>query len=173
MLLIGLKFWSSWPYCKTLLFGCSRSPDVDGIKIFDEDDWAAKHHSFLIKMTRPQTIVFSFKCLMFCVLVILSKINFDPINIRRPWAPEITMLCNEFMMIKTFNPTKSRSLWPLFSISRHFQQGLLTLGCSFLHLVFLEISVVTIWLVFEIRLQFIVITCNIESQLLVLAMIYL
>ena len=50
-----------------LLFGCSRSPDVDEIKIFDKDDQAAKHCFFI---------------LMFCGLVMFIK-NFDLINIRR------------------------------------------------------------------------------------------
>ena len=58
---------------------------------------------------------------MFCVLVIFIK-NFDPINIRRPWAPEITMFCSKVMMIKTFNPIKSRKPWPPISISHIFQQ---------------------------------------------------
>ena len=52
---------------KHCYFRCSRPPDVDGIKIFDEDDQAAK-------------LCF---ILMFCGLVIFIK-NFDPINIRRP-----------------------------------------------------------------------------------------
>ena len=30
-------------HCKTCYFRCSRPPDVDGIKIFDKDDQAAKH----------------------------------------------------------------------------------------------------------------------------------
>ena len=38
LLLIGLK---SWPNYKN--FGCSRSPDVDEIKMFDKDDQATKH----------------------------------------------------------------------------------------------------------------------------------
>ena len=34
---------------KHYYFGCSRSPDVDGIKIFDKDDQAAKHWSFILQ----------------------------------------------------------------------------------------------------------------------------
>ena len=53
---------------KHCYFGCSRLPDVDGIKIFDKDDQAAKQEN---------------KKTVFCSLVIFIK-NFDPINIRRP-----------------------------------------------------------------------------------------
>ena len=53
---------------KHCYFRCSRPPDVDGIKIFDKDEQATKHHSVI---------------LMFCSLVIFIK-NFDPINIRMP-----------------------------------------------------------------------------------------
>ena len=42
--------------------------DVDGIKILEKDDQAAKHCFFIS---------------MFCSLVIFIK-NFDPIDIRRP-----------------------------------------------------------------------------------------
>ena len=52
---------------KHCYFRCSRPPDVDGIKIFDKDDQAAKH--------KDKTV--------FCSLIIFIK-NFDPINIRRP-----------------------------------------------------------------------------------------
>ena len=67
---------------------------------------------------------------MFCSLVIIIK-TFDPMNIRKPWAPEITMFCSEVMMIRIFNPIKSRRPWPTISISYLFQQGVLALGCSF------------------------------------------
>ena len=63
---------------------------------------------FLIKMTRPQNTVF---ILMFCGLVNFIE-NFDPINIRRSGAPEITMFCSEFIMTKTFKPIKTRRHWP-------------------------------------------------------------
>ena len=53
---------------KHYYFRCSRPSDVDRIKLFDKDDQAAKHSSFI---------------LMFCGLVIFIK-NFHPINIRRP-----------------------------------------------------------------------------------------
>ena len=59
LFLIRLKFWSSWPHCKTLFFGCSRSSDVDRIKTFDKDDQAGEHCSFT---------------LIFCNLVIFIKI---------------------------------------------------------------------------------------------------
>ena len=42
-------------------FRCSRPPDVDGIKIFDKDDQAAKHY-------------------------IMTK-TFKPIKTRRHWPP--------------------------------------------------------------------------------------
>ena len=127
------NFWWRWPGRKTLLvliglkvlvminslhnicyFRCSRPPDVDGIKIFDEDDQAAKH------------------CLivMFCGLVIFIK-NFDPINIRRPWAPEITMLCSELIMTKTFKPIKTRRHWPPIWFHIFFSKACLVLGRPF------------------------------------------
>ena len=49
---------------KHCYFRCSRPPDVDGIKIFDKDDQAAKHYD-KNSVLRPGH-------------------NFDPINIRRP-----------------------------------------------------------------------------------------
>ena len=64
---------------------------------------------------------------MFCGLVIFIK-NFDPINIRKPRAPKITMFCSEVMMIKIFNYIKSRRPWPPILTSYLFQQGLLVLG---------------------------------------------
>ena len=48
-------------------FRCSRPPDVDGIKIFDKHDQAAKH-CFYRNVLRPGHLYQ----------------NFDPINIRRP-----------------------------------------------------------------------------------------
>ena len=68
LLLIGLKSDHHDLIAKHCYFGCLRSPDVDEIKIFDKDDQATKHCSFI---------------LMFCGLVIFIK-NFDPISIRRP-----------------------------------------------------------------------------------------
>ena len=70
---------------KHCYFGCSRPPDVAGIKVSDKADHYAKHCSC---------------CLNICGLVILIK-NFDPVNIKRPSAPIITMFCNEVIMIKT------------------------------------------------------------------------
>ena len=49
--------------------------------------------------------------LVFCSLVIFIK-KFDPINIRRPWAPAITMFCSEFIVTKTFTSIKARRPWP-------------------------------------------------------------
>ena len=103
---------------------CTRSPDVDGIKIFDKDDQAAKHYSikeqcFAAWSSLSKILI---KRIMFCGLVIFIK-NFDPINIRRPCAHKITMFCSEVMMIKSFNPIKSRRPWPPISISHLFQQG--------------------------------------------------
>ena len=37
---------------KRCYFRCSRPPDVDGIKIFDKDDQAAKH-CFYLNVLRP------------------------------------------------------------------------------------------------------------------------
>ena len=78
---------------KHCYFRCSRPPDV--AKFFDKDDQATEHCSFIS---------------MFCGLVIFIK-NFDPINIRRLWAPEITIFCCEFIMNKTFKPIKTRRHW--------------------------------------------------------------
>ena len=58
-------------------------------------------------------------------MVIFIK-NFDLINIRRPWAPEITMFCSEVMMIKIL------ILWGLghpFQFHIYFKKGLLALAC--------------------------------------------
>ena len=60
-------------------FRCSRPPDVDGIKTFDKDEHVAKHCSFII--------------LMFCDLQLVIFIKkFDPINIKRSRALEISVL---------------------------------------------------------------------------------
>ena len=82
---------------------------------------------FLIKMTRPQNTVF---ILMFCGLVIFIK-NFDPINIRRPWAPEITMFYSQFIMTKTFKPIKTRRHWPPIWFHIFFSKACLVLGRPF------------------------------------------
>ena len=50
-------------------------------------------------------------------------------NIRRPWAPEITMFCSEVIMTKTFKPIKSRRPCLLILIS--FTKTLLVVGHSF------------------------------------------
>ena len=34
-------------------FGCSKPPDVDGVKLFDEDDQAIKHCSFYLNVLHP------------------------------------------------------------------------------------------------------------------------
>ena len=58
--------------------------------------------------------------------------NFDPINIRRPWAPKITMFRSEVMMIKIFNPIKSRRPLPPILISYvSFLTRPIALGHSF------------------------------------------
>ena len=66
-----------------------------GSKNFYTDDQATKHCSF---------------CIMCCGLVILIK-RFDPINIRRPWAPEIAMLYIEVIMSKTFCTYQKQGPW--------------------------------------------------------------
>ena len=99
---------------KHCYFRCSKSPDVDGIKLFNKDCQATKHCSFI---------------LLFCSLVVFIKIlvafikNFDPINIRRSWAPKylITMFCSEVIM---FNQKQEALATHL--ISNFFQQGLLS-----------------------------------------------
>ena len=82
---------------------------------------------FLIKMTRPQNTVFY---LNVCGLIIFIK-NFDPINIRRPWAPEITMFCSEFIMTKTFKPIKTRRHWLPIWFHIFFSKACLVLGHPF------------------------------------------
>ena len=63
----------------------------------------------LIKMTRPQNI--KIKRTMVYDLVIFIK-NFNPIIIRRPWAPEIMMFCSEVIMTKTHKPRRPwLSIW--------------------------------------------------------------
>ena len=47
LLLIGLKLLIIMTSLQNIVILCAkRSPDVDGIKIFDQDDQAAKHYSF-------------------------------------------------------------------------------------------------------------------------------
>ena len=53
--------------------------------------------------------IFAFT-LMFCGLVIIFK-HFDPINIRKPWAPEITMFCSEVIMTKTSKSINTSRPW--------------------------------------------------------------
>ena len=83
---------------------------------------------FLIKMTRLEDIVLFI--LMFCGRVILIK-NFDPLNIRRPWTPEITKFCSEFIMTKTFKPIKARRLGCPFDFISFSARPVLVLGHSF------------------------------------------
>ena len=64
-------------------------------KFFDKDDQATKHYDIRT---------------MFCGLVIYFK-SFDPINIRRLWAPEVTMFFSVFIMTKTFKPIRTRRHW--------------------------------------------------------------
>ena len=145
------------PRAKKALFktwnrnGRPRPPAFDKTKIFDHHDLTAKHCYFgclrspdgtklLIKMTRWKTLRWK---TMFCSLVIFIK-NFDPINIKRPWAPEITMFGGEVMMIKIFSPIKSRRPWSPILISHLYPQGLfsswpllfLHLGCFCLDFTF-------------------------------------
>ena len=102
---------------KHCYFRCSRPPDVDGIKFFYKR-WPGR------KTLRYKTV--------FCSLVIF--INFDPINIRSPWAPAITMFCSEFIMIKTFKPIITRRHWLPIWFYIFFNKACLVLGHPFLHL---------------------------------------
>ena len=77
--------------------------------------------------------LFFIRISMFCGLVIFIK-NFDPINVRRPWAPEMTMFCSEFIMTKTFKPIKIQRPWLPVWFHIFFNKACLVLGCSFLHL---------------------------------------
>ena len=71
--------------------GLPRTPAVDGIKVFDNHDKAAKR---------------SFSLRMFCSLVIMIK-NFNFINSRRPWPPNL--------ISHLFHPVSS---WPLLFYTR-------------------------------------------------------
>ena len=62
---------------------CSGPPGIDGIKI-------------LSKIAGSYNIV-----LLILILVIFIN-NFDPINVRRPWAPKIRMLCRVVIRIKSY-----------------------------------------------------------------------
>ena len=93
----------------------SRPPDVDGIKIFDKDDQAIN-----VKMKR----------MMLCSLVIFIK-NFDPINIRKPWALEIPMFRSEVIITKTYISIKSRGHWLPIWFHIFFNKIFLVLGHSF------------------------------------------
>ena len=83
---------------------------------------------FLIKMTKPQNIVLCI--LMFCGMVIFTK-NSDLINIRRPWAPNITMFCLELVMTKIFNLSIIGGLGSPLWFHIFFNQSFLVLGRSF------------------------------------------
>ena len=61
--------------------GQPRSPAVDGIKIFDNNDQATKHYCCL-----PLTLGNLQEGVMFCALVIIIK-NFNSIITRRPSLP--------------------------------------------------------------------------------------
>ena len=113
LVLIGMKvFGHDELTAKHYYFGCSRPPDIDGIEIFHKDNQAIKHCSFIV---------------MFCSLVIFIK-HCDPINIRRPWATEVTMFCSEFIMTKTFKPIKTRRLGHPFDFTSFSARPVLTLG---------------------------------------------
>ena len=54
LLLIGIKVTVMMTSLKKhCYFRCSRPPDVDGIKIFDQDDQATKHYSFHLHVLQP------------------------------------------------------------------------------------------------------------------------
>ena len=64
---------------KHCYFRYSRPPNAKGIKISDKGDQTAKYCSFYLNV---------------CNLFNFIK-NFDPINIKSLWAPEILMSCSE------------------------------------------------------------------------------
>ena len=99
---------------KHCYFRCSRPPMLMGSK-------------FLIKMTRLQNIKMKSSVLRPGHFYQ----NFDPINIRRPWAPEITMFSSEFIMTKTFKPIKNRRHWPSFDFISFSARPILVLGHPF------------------------------------------
>ena len=82
---------------------------------------------FLIKMIRPQNI--KIKGIMFCGLVIFIR-NSYPINIRRPWSPEIIMFCNEVIMKKLSNLSKPGGLGRPFDFTSFSVRSFLVLGHS-------------------------------------------
>ena len=103
-------------------------PGFDRLESFGHDELTAEHwgaqgllmlmgSKFLIKMTGRKTLFF---ILMFCGLVMLIK-NFDPINIRRHWAPEITMFC---LHDQNFQAYQNQEALAAHLISHLFQEGL-------------------------------------------------
>ena len=82
---------------------------------------------FLIKMTRPQNTVFYLDVLQPGHLYQ----KFWSHQLRRPWAPKITMLCSEFIMTKTFKPIKTRRHWPPIWFHIFFSKACLVLGRPF------------------------------------------
>ena len=56
-------------------------------------------YKFLIKLTRPQNII----PLIYCFVAWSSFIkNFDSVNIRKPWAPDILKFFSKVIMTKRF-----------------------------------------------------------------------
>ena len=107
LLLLIVRSW--WPHCKALLFWILKVSWC----------WIVDRIKFLKKMARSQNI--KIKRTLLCGLVIFIK-NFDPINIKRSWGPEIIVLFSEVSMTKTFCSIKSRRHWSPNLISYFFQR---------------------------------------------------
>ena len=83
-----------------LLFQVPKATDVDGIKIYDKNDQAAKLCSLYLNVSHPKY---------------LNQI-FDSINIRGSWVLKITGFYSEVIMIKIIKPIKSRIIWFRFDL---------------------------------------------------------
>ena len=63
--------------------------------------WMLMRSKYFIKMTRPQNIKIT-KARVCSWVIFINNFKFN--NIRRPWAPKISLFCSELIMIKTFKP---------------------------------------------------------------------
>ena len=80
----------------------------------------------LIKMTRLQNIKTKEHC--FATWSSLSNILILSTSGDLEHLKYITMFCSEVMMVKIFNPIKSRRPWPPISILHLFSKAFLVLG---------------------------------------------